>query len=149
MSLAPPRSLHFKIHLAWGVGAHSGEGLRIGQFSSVQSLSHVRPFVTPWTAALQASLSITNSRSLLRLMSIESLMPSNHLILCRPLLIHRLKLMTSSCSHSLTPSFFLWIFKKACFPRFHLCFFSLLWWFFGSFLITGLQIIYSSFKWKE
>ena len=57
------------------------------QFSPVQSLSHVRLFATPWTAALQASLSITNSRSLLRLMSIESVMPSNHLILCHPLLL--------------------------------------------------------------
>ena len=57
------------------------------QFSSVQSLSHVRIFVTPWTAAQQASLSITNSWSLLRLMSIESVMPSNHLILCQPLLL--------------------------------------------------------------
>ena len=56
-------------------------------FSSVQSLSHVWLFATPWTAARQASLSITNSRSLLRLMSIESVMPSNHLILCRPLLL--------------------------------------------------------------
>ena len=55
--------------------------------SSVQSLSHVQLFVTPWTAARQASLSITNSRSLLKLMSIESVMPSNHLILCRPLLL--------------------------------------------------------------
>ena len=53
----------------------------------VQSLSHVWLFVTPWTAARQASLSITNSRSLLRLMSIKSVMPSNHLILCRPLLL--------------------------------------------------------------
>ena len=57
------------------------------QFSSVQSLSCVRPFVTPWTEACQASLSITNSRSLLKLMSIESVMPSNHLILCCPLLL--------------------------------------------------------------
>ena len=56
------------------------------QFSSVQSLSHVRLFATPWTAARQASLSITNSQSLLKLMSSMSLMPSNHLILCRPLL---------------------------------------------------------------
>ena len=56
-------------------------------FSSVQSLSHVRLFVTPWTVARQASLSITNSRSLLKLMSIEVAMPSNHLILCCPLLI--------------------------------------------------------------
>ena len=57
------------------------------QFSSVQSLSHVLLFATPWTAALQASLSITNSRSSLRLMSIELVMPSNHLILYHPLLL--------------------------------------------------------------
>ena len=55
--------------------------------SSVQSLSWVRLFATPWTAARQASLSITNSQSLLKLMSIESVMPSNHLILCRTLLL--------------------------------------------------------------
>ena len=55
--------------------------------SSVQLLSHVQLFVTPWTAALQASLSITNSWSLLKLMSIESVMASKHLILCRPLLL--------------------------------------------------------------
>ena len=53
----------------------------------VQSLSHVRLFATPWTAASQASLSITNSRGSLKLMSIKSLMPSSHLILCRPLLL--------------------------------------------------------------
>ena len=53
-------------------------------FSSVQSLSYYRLFVTPWTAAHQASLSITNSWSLLKLMSIESVMPSSHLILCHP-----------------------------------------------------------------
>ena len=57
------------------------------QFSSVQSLSLLRLFATPWTAAHQASLSITNSWSLLKFMSIESVMPSNHLILCRPLLL--------------------------------------------------------------
>ena len=57
------------------------------QFSSVQLLSHVWLFATTWTAAHQASLSITNSRSLLKLMSIESVMPSNHLILCHPLLL--------------------------------------------------------------
>ena len=56
-------------------------------FSSVQSLSHVQLIATPWTAARQASLSITNSQSLLKLMSIESVMPSNHLILCCPLLL--------------------------------------------------------------
>ena len=54
---------------------------------SVQSLSHVQLFATPWTAAHQASLSITNSWSLLKLMSIESVMPSNHLVLCRLLLL--------------------------------------------------------------
>ena len=61
-------------------------------FSSVQSHSGVWLFVTPWTAAPQASLSITNSQSLFKLMSIESVMPSNHLILC--------------CSHLLPPSIF-------------------------------------------
>ena len=56
-------------------------------FSSVQSLSSVRLFVTPWTAACQASLSIINSQHLLKLMSIELVMPSNHLILCRLLFL--------------------------------------------------------------
>ena len=57
------------------------------QFSSVQSVSHVRLFATPWTAILQASLSITNSRRPSKSMSIESVMPSSHLILCHPLLL--------------------------------------------------------------
>ena len=61
--------------------------LKYFRFSSVQSLCRVRLFATPWTAAHQASLSITNSRSLLKLMSIKLVMPSNHLILCRPLLL--------------------------------------------------------------
>ena len=65
---------------------HSQEILSI-QDSSVQSLSRVWLLVTPWTAACQASLSITNSWSLFKLISIESVMPSNHLILCRPLLL--------------------------------------------------------------
>ena len=56
-------------------------------FNSVQSLSRVRLFATPRTAPCQASLSITNSQSLLKLMSIESVMPSNHLILCHPFLL--------------------------------------------------------------
>ena len=63
-----------------------GEG-HLRAFSSVQSLSHVPLFVTPWTAACQASLSFTISQTLLKLMSIESVMPSNHLILCHPLLL--------------------------------------------------------------
>ena len=57
------------------------------QFSSVQSLSRVRLFATPWIAARQASLSITNSQSSLKLTSIESVVPSSHLILCRPLFL--------------------------------------------------------------
>ena len=65
----------------------TGNSTQRSEFSSVQSLSHVQPFVTPWTAARQASLSITNSRSLLKLMSVESVIPSNHFILCRPLLL--------------------------------------------------------------
>ena len=60
---------------------------KIHTFSSVQSFSRVQLFVTPWTAACQASLSITNSQGLLKLMFIELVMPSNHLILCRPLLL--------------------------------------------------------------
>ena len=60
---------------------------RMNWFSSVQSLSHVRLFATAWTAACQASLSITNSQSLLKLMSIESVMPSSHLIFCHPFLL--------------------------------------------------------------
>ena len=59
----------------------------VGQVSSVQSVSHVQLFVAPWTTARQASLSITNTRSFLELMSIMSVMPSNHLILCRPLFL--------------------------------------------------------------
>ena len=72
------------------MGADHQKDQAIGQLiqiSSVQSLSHVQLFATPWTAARQASLSITNSQSLLKLISIESVMPSNHLILCRPLLL--------------------------------------------------------------
>ena len=61
--------------------------LRTLQFSSVQSLSHVQRFATPWIAVRQASLSITISRSSLKLTSTESVMPSNHLILCCPLLL--------------------------------------------------------------
>ena len=70
----------------WSGGPHIYRFLSV-QFSLVQSLSHVRLFATPWTAACQASLSITKSQSLLKLMSIESVMPSNHLILCHPLLL--------------------------------------------------------------
>ena len=64
-----------------------GKVLGLVQFSSVQSLSRIQLFATPWTSACQASLSITNSWSLLKLMSIELVMPSNCLILCHPLLL--------------------------------------------------------------
>ena len=64
-----------------------GHGFTGGWLDSVQLLSCVQLFATPWTAAHQASLSITNTQSLLKLTSIESVMPSNHLILCRPLLL--------------------------------------------------------------
>ena len=70
------------------------ERVFLTEFSSVQSLSRARLFATPWIAARQASLSITNSRSSLRLTCIESVMPSSHLILCRPLLL--LPLITPS-----------------------------------------------------
>ena len=63
------------------------DGCRKGSVSSLQSLSNVRLFATPWTAAHQAFLSITKSRSLLKLMSTELVMPSKHLILCHPLLL--------------------------------------------------------------
>jgi len=65
----------------------TANSIRSVQISSVQPLSRVWLFATPWTAARQASLSITKSQSLLRLMSIESVMPSNHLILCHPLFL--------------------------------------------------------------
>ena len=67
-------------------GAWQATVQRVAHFSSVQSLSHIRLFVTPWTAAHLAPLSITNSQSLLKLMSIEPVIPSNHVILCCPLL---------------------------------------------------------------
>ena len=82
------------VNSLWSAGvSHVADGHGFGhehacvQFSSVQSLSCVRLFATPWTAGRQASLSITNSGSLLKLMSIELVMPSNHFILCCPLLL--------------------------------------------------------------
>ena len=69
------------------IGWHIEFSTLTRRFSSVQLLSRVQLFVTPWTAARQASLSTTNSQRLLKLISIESVMPSNHLILCHPLLL--------------------------------------------------------------
>ena len=71
----------------WWAGEILREHLPTRGLSSIQALSRVRLFATPWTAARQASLSITNFQSLFKLMSIESVMPSNHLILCRSLLL--------------------------------------------------------------
>ena len=68
-------------------GGISGNPFILTTFGSVQSLRRVRLFATPWTAACQASFSIANSKSLLKFMPIESVMPSNHLILCFPLLL--------------------------------------------------------------
>ena len=82
--------VHF---LIWLCMYHSYIGFIIeALFSSIQSLSRVRLFATPWTAACQASLSIANSQSSPKLMSIESVMPSNHLVLCHPLLLFALNL---------------------------------------------------------
>ena len=79
LSFSTSRTVACQSPLSMGLSQH--------QFSSVQSLSSVRLFATPWITARQASLSITNSRSLPKLMSIESVMPSSHLILCHPLLL--------------------------------------------------------------
>ena len=93
--MVPPRSCWPEIALeeqehSWSPSSKTDGGqnaILLEAFSSVQSLSHVWLFVTPWTAARQASLSITNSQSPPKPMSIESVMPSNHLILCLPLLL--------------------------------------------------------------
>ena len=84
-AFTPPAKYWMQHKHEWEVANEKGHC--DNQFSSVQSLSPVWLFVTPWTAARQASLSFTNSWSLLKLISIESMMPSNHLILCRPLLL--------------------------------------------------------------
>ena len=84
--LVCPKDTVLKSYTKYCEGSNASKP-RHSQFSSVQSLSHVRLFATPWTTAYQASLSIINSRSLFKLMSIESAMPSSHLILCHPLLL--------------------------------------------------------------
>ena len=84
MIVVPSLFLLFSHRWAWLFGFLKA---LLRYFSSVQSLSHVRLFATPWTATHQASLSITNSQSSLKFKSIESVMPSSHLILCQPLLL--------------------------------------------------------------
>ena len=84
-SAHPIRAIHS--HRTEKSEFHTTALVKSHKFNSVQLLSHVLLFETPWTAACQASMSITNSWSLLKLMFIESVMPSNHLILCHPLLL--------------------------------------------------------------
>ena len=84
LSFLPPPHI-----LVWSSLEHVGDTLDkqdLNVVSSVQSLSHIQLFVTPWTAACQATLSFTNSWSLLKLISFETMVPSSHLILCHPLL---------------------------------------------------------------
>ena len=89
------------------------------QFSSVQSLSHVQHFVTPRIAAHQASLSITNSWSILKVMSIELVMPSNHLILCHPLLLQpsifpSIRIFSNESVHIRWPKYWSFSFSSSC-----------------------------------
>ena len=101
-------------------GLHFSDDFMSSQFyHSVQSLSHIQFFVTPWTAAYQASLSITNSWSLLKLMSIESVKPSNCLILCHPLLLlpsifHRIRVFSKSALRIRWPKY--WSFSFSISP---------------------------------
>ena len=85
-SMRPWRKMPQVLSNQWGKDFTGGWLIGRMEFSSVQSLSCLQLFAIPWTAAHKASLSITNSQSLLKLMSIQSVMSSNHLILCRPLL---------------------------------------------------------------
>ena len=78
---------NYLLFFVWLLIVKTDEHLLLLWFSSVQSLSHVQLFATPWITARQASLSITNSQSSTKLVCIESVMPSSHLILCRPLLL--------------------------------------------------------------
>ena len=79
--------VRFSLLLCIMTWSHSHTSVTSTGFSSVQSLSHAQLFATPWPAAHQASLSFTNSQNVLKLMSTESVMPSNHFILCHPLLL--------------------------------------------------------------
>ena len=81
------RTFQIKITKFWKLQRGLMNGNWLGRVWKVQSLSHVLLFATPWTAAHQASLSVTNSRSLFKLVSIKSVMPPNHLTLCHPLLL--------------------------------------------------------------
>ena len=119
------------------------------QFSSVQLLSWAWLFANPWTAAHQASLSITNSWSLLKLMSIESVMPSNHLILCRPLLLLPLvfpsisAFSSESVLHIRWPKYWCFSFSISPFNEYSgLISFRIRW--FALLLFKGLSRVFSS-----
>ena len=103
------RGAEARLHTPPSRGANSLPGPHLCcpriKFNSVQSLSHVQLFVTPWTAIHQAFLSITNSQSLLKLISIESMMPSNHLILCHHLLLMPSVFATASGSFLMSQPF--------------------------------------------
>ena len=117
--------------------------LRKYQFSSVQLLSRVQFFVTPWIAACQASLSITNSWSSFRLTSIESVMPSSHLILCRPLLLlppipPNIRVFSNeSTLHMRWPKY--WSFSFRIIPSKEISLFFQLYWDTIDILISGMQ----------
>ena len=120
----------------------------------VQSLSHVQLFAAPWTAARQASLSFTISRSLLKLMSIESMMPSNHLILCRPLLLlpsifPRIRMFSNeSALHIRWPNY--WSFSFSISPSNEYSGLSSLGWTgWISLQSKGLSRVFSSATWFE
>ena len=83
----PPVALSNKVWINLGCSISTTGEEAASEISVVELLSHIWLFVTPWTATCQASLSFTTSQNLLKLMSIESVMPSNHLILCHPLLL--------------------------------------------------------------
>ena len=112
--------LIFCLHIYWFSAYLSITDKRHSvQFSSVQSFSHVQLFVTPWTAPCQASLSITSSRSLFKLMSVESVIPSNHLILCHPLLLqpsifHTIRVFSNESLHIRWPHY--WSFSFSISP---------------------------------
>jgi len=108
------------------------------QFSSVQSLSCVWLFATPWIAAHQASLSITNSRSSLRLTSLESVMPSSHLILCRPFLL--LPPIPPSISTGFLYMPFIRLRNFPSIPTFH-CFYHEICWILSNVLFVNIEMI--------
>ena len=115
------------------------------QFSSVQSLSRVQLLETPWTAAQQASLSITNSQSILKLMSIRSVMPSNHLLLCRLSLTVSID-SPSICHEVMEPDAMILGFWMLSFkPTFSFSSFTFLKRLFSSYLLSAIKVVSSAY----